>query len=584
VAVALAAGSIFTMGGVVFGIASLYPVLYYESALEASSCGTPALDDAGEACDARAETECCVKQEMYFTSVTSIALFGADGAMLVYGELGDRLGPRWCFGVGASLAWFGLSLLGLGAATGSDFLWLSALLCVGVSGPGVFMGCLFLGERYPHLHAVISAVGAAMWDASALVFKLFATAYFATVPAEPPGAPPSLGLPTIVMGWLCMTVTLGAFTFKVLPSKALLEQLRTSEPSSQPLTQSEEAPNKTAKAAAPMEHAPPADGSEAAPTFLSVFLRTDTLLMLGFMAVFNLKSSFYIATFATQMRGLFYEPTAISLSETFNIAFPVGGFCTSFVGAILLDRLGQREDLYLTLVVLLAIMFGLYNLLPYAASQFASALLFGPTRTLQWACYFHFLSLPKRYPARYTARLLGYGNLVIAVIGDGPLAGLDAFVMSADVDDRPQRYQTVHFVLQLALVCCLALPWYLHGQHISSKGSGGALPRVSESLDTVPCADELPGNYEEPSAEEEEEDEEEEAAPPAKSERAVGGDVEMAPLPIPANGAADHAATKAADAIADAPPVRAPAAEAPPRLPPPARVPLSPSAHDMDMD
>ena len=91
--------------------------------------------------------------------------------MLAYGELGDRLGPRACFGVGASLAWLGLLLLALGARTGSDALWLSALLCIGVSGPGVFMGCLFMGEKHPNLRAVISAVGAAMWDGSALVFK-----------------------------------------------------------------------------------------------------------------------------------------------------------------------------------------------------------------------------------------------------------------------------------------------------------------------------------------------------------------------------------------------------------------------------
>ena len=39
-AVALAAASIWSMGGVIFGIASLYPVLYYEGALESSSCGT----------------------------------------------------------------------------------------------------------------------------------------------------------------------------------------------------------------------------------------------------------------------------------------------------------------------------------------------------------------------------------------------------------------------------------------------------------------------------------------------------------------------------------------------------------------
>ena len=61
----------------------------------------------------------------------------------------------------------------------------------------------------------------------------------------------------------------------------------------------------------------------------------------------------------------------------------------------------------------------------YAETQFASAILFGPCRTLQWACYFHFLSLPRRYPPQFVGRLLGYGNLVIALVGDVPLSALE---------------------------------------------------------------------------------------------------------------------------------------------------------------
>ena len=61
-AVALAAASIFSMGGVIFGIASLYPVLHYERALEASSCGTPAMDDSGMTCLTRSQDQCCDAQ------------------------------------------------------------------------------------------------------------------------------------------------------------------------------------------------------------------------------------------------------------------------------------------------------------------------------------------------------------------------------------------------------------------------------------------------------------------------------------------------------------------------------------------
>ena len=407
--------------------------------------------------------------QLQYTTITSIALFAADGAMLAYGELGDRLGPRACFGVGAVLAWFGMLLLSLAARTGLNELWYMALFSIGVSGPGVFMGCLFLGEKYPPLRAVVSAVGAAMWDGSALVLKLFELAYFSSAPT---GEPASFGLGSIALCWLVVCVVAGIPTWRALPSRQLLQQLRAAEPSAQPLTQAEEyPPAKGADGPGPVEAATPVSDAQPSVSFLSVFCRTDTKLLLGFMALFNLKSSFYIATFATQMQDMFAPTTAEKLATSFNIAFPVGGFCTSVVASVLLDKLGEREDLYMTLVVLLAIMFGLYNLLPYAAAQFASALLFGPTRTMQWACYFHFLSLPKRYPPQYVGRLLGYGNLVIALVGDVPLSALNAFVLyTTELGDPAARYIMVHFVLQLALLGCLALPWYLHNQFRQARG------------------------------------------------------------------------------------------------------------------
>jgi hypothetical protein len=38
--------------------------------------------------------------------------------------------------------------------------------------------------------------------------------------------------------------------------------------------------------------------------------------------------------------------------------------------------------------------------------------------TLQWAIYFHYIGQRHRYPSEMLGRLLGYGNLVIAVFGD----------------------------------------------------------------------------------------------------------------------------------------------------------------------
>ena len=221
--VALAAASIFCMGGVIFGIASLYPIMFYEHALE-SSCAA----EEQETCAITARPDkCCDNQQVQMTAMSSAALFVADGAMLLYGELADRKGPRVCFGVGMVLAWTGLLLLAMSARANSNAGWYLATVALGGSGPGVFMGCLFLGEKHPELHGVVSAVAASMWDASALVFMLFNTVYFATM-TEPSlavdavdgmgGAKAGMGLDTLALCWLLACIPIGLATWRTLPS------------------------------------------------------------------------------------------------------------------------------------------------------------------------------------------------------------------------------------------------------------------------------------------------------------------------------------------------------------------------------
>jgi len=439
--------------------------------------------------------------------------------MLLYGELGDRAGPRYCFGVGACLSWFGFILLATSARVGMDVSWYAATFFMGASGPGVFMGCLFLGEKYPQLHAVISAVAASMWDASALVLMLFNLVYFsgmqggeATAFEAAAGSEggldgvslhtnssalagyggmehSSIGLGVIAISWLLLCVPIGLRTFRELPTlqetlaiRSLAEQASTGlsaakEEEKASLrdrsgTVEEDVSDNSPGAAPPMRSTDEAgkgeEGEESGgngddgPTFRQCFCRTDTLLILYFMATYNLKSSFFITTFADEAASLFDSYWTDTLATTFNLAFPLGGFVTSVFATILLSRLGDREDLYMLLVVLMALFLSFLNLLPYPSTQLFAALLFGPTRTLQWACYFHFLSLPKRYPPQFVGRLLGYGNLVIALAGDVPVSMLNAFVSGSDAfGSTAARYVAVHAFLQLLLVGGLALPWHL---------------------------------------------------------------------------------------------------------------------------
>ena len=76
-------------------------------------------------------------------------------------------------------------------------------------------------------------------------------------------------------------------------------------------------------------------------TLLGLFCRSDTLLLLAFMSVYNLKSSWYITTISDQLRelaaaGAFDDATAVAIADTFNVAFPLGaGLCSIGASALL---------------------------------------------------------------------------------------------------------------------------------------------------------------------------------------------------------------------------------------------------------
>ena len=83
-------------------------------------------------------------------------------------------------------------------------------------------------------------------------------------------------------------------------------------------------------------------------------------------------------------------------------------------------------------------------------------------RTLQWACYFNALAVAPRYPKEVAGRVLGYNNVVIALLSDTIPVWLTTFIVSPyhGADPTPEvqasRYQTIRFVLLLPVLVSTA--------------------------------------------------------------------------------------------------------------------------------
>ena len=79
---------IFAMGGLVFGVSSIYPNLYDEDAFEGVCRPRHTCPNDG--------TPCCNEQLQVVSLFSSIGFFVADGAAAPWGEIVDRAGPRMC--------------------------------------------------------------------------------------------------------------------------------------------------------------------------------------------------------------------------------------------------------------------------------------------------------------------------------------------------------------------------------------------------------------------------------------------------------------------------------------------------------
>ena len=524
---------VFCLGGVVFGYASLAPTLYdlkvYESVCTAAE---------RESCTSNG---CCGAQRERMAAMASAALFCADAVMVIYGEVKDRLGAKWCFGLGASLSLSGFCVLSRAAAVRVDSWFFAALCLLGLGGPGVTMGCLSFGERNGN-EPVIAAATAAAWDASALVFLLFQLMNLADASLLWAGFGALLCAATIRLLDDLDTATGGkqhlcggkslydpdddiayqAVDGSLEEDDIRLDGFTSSSARGTTVVErgSQQATDEYTALASPQSQA---SSSAASTTMLSrcvvpcdedielnddedddlpndsdiygssvwyhVVRRRDTVLLLAFMALYNLKSSFYIETIADDIElTLNSERTARRVSRTFDVAFPVGGFVASFIVAVILQRFERHSFITFGVVALLTNLFCLLHLIPTAATQYAAAIIFGPARTCQWATYFHFItSSGGRYPPAVKGRLLGYGNLVIALIGDAAVPALTAFVEGGwflfsyyrhdDVDDdNSPEFQSSHrgpryLAVNVALATAVAFSSFLFLAHLRHDSS-----------------------------------------------------------------------------------------------------------------
>ena len=429
---------IFAMGGLVFGISSIFPNLYDEDAFEG-------------VCDARHlcphdGTACCNEQLQILSLFSSIGFFVADGAAAPWGEIVDRCGSRACLFCAALMSIIALLFLGSGSAIdeavenngwrgslGADTLTSIGLVLAGAAGPGVFngvyTGCLGLPEpRTPFYEAILATLVAGSFDLSSLVFNLFSSAsalvplsvgFFgwavvaailvtltliyaipSTVPAPSPAGEMEAALPAkpteetgLLKGPSPPAVeekqpdpTSGksygsSLLSYITGSSKPNEESAIAQKEQALLQQKEEPAAEKQKTSGPHGWLETTWESVLLPVY-HVICTPHNLLLVTLMSVLNLSCSHYLVSRAAYLRLQHDGETSTSISDAFDICFPVLGFCAAIaVSPILTAKawvpfavLAVAANLWLILITI-----------PSVATQWMSVAVFGPMRTLQWA-------------------------------------------------------------------------------------------------------------------------------------------------------------------------------------------------------
>jgi len=92
--VAIAVFAIFCMAGVVFGVSSLYPILYQQGLFHSSCSAVESFGQHHCSEDAQRRTKCCPSQFVMFSLISSSAFFAIDVSAAFWSALISRDQPR----------------------------------------------------------------------------------------------------------------------------------------------------------------------------------------------------------------------------------------------------------------------------------------------------------------------------------------------------------------------------------------------------------------------------------------------------------------------------------------------------------
>ncbi|KAM3468692.1 hypothetical protein MY5147_007684 [Beauveria neobassiana] len=182
VQVALAVSFCFLASGIVFGFASIKPILVYEGVYsEFCSNGAGTGTEGGKSDGGDSRGQPCAEQEIRLNLLFIVASVTTNTSSLFAGYTLDRFGRRWCATVAAGFLAVGALML---ASHGSMLYKLDGYLLgnffLSLGGTFLFLPSFQLSNAFPKHAGLVVALITCAFDASSAVFFLYRLAWEAS--------------------------------------------------------------------------------------------------------------------------------------------------------------------------------------------------------------------------------------------------------------------------------------------------------------------------------------------------------------------------------------------------------------------
>ncbi|KAJ3494100.1 hypothetical protein NLG97_g4294 [Lecanicillium saksenae] len=174
VQVALAVSFCFLASGIVFGFASLKPILVFEGVYN-EFC-----DESAEARRDRSLTEPCAEQEIRLNLLFIVASVTTNTSSLFAGYTLDRFGRRWCATVAAGFLTVGALMMASQRSLSKLDGYLLGNFFLSLGGTFIFLPSFQLSNAFPKYSGLVVALITCAFDASSAVLYLYRLAWDAT--------------------------------------------------------------------------------------------------------------------------------------------------------------------------------------------------------------------------------------------------------------------------------------------------------------------------------------------------------------------------------------------------------------------